>query len=154
MTYLERICGALDEAGVRYALVGGYAVALHGAPRGTFDIDVALRWTLKDLAGAEAALSRAGMVSRLPVSARDVHNFRDEYIANRNLTAWNFHNPGDPLEQVDIIIAYDLTGKRTESVQLPAGAVRVLSIDDLIEMKRRSGRAQDLEDVAALERLR
>ena len=51
-------------------------------------------------------------------------------------------------------VRYDLTGKRTESVQLPAGAVRVLCIDDLIEMKRRSGRAQDLEDVTALEKLR
>ena len=154
MTYLEKICGALDKAGVRYALVGGYAVALHGAPRGTFDIDVALRWTLEDLTRAEKALNGAGMVSRLPVSAQDIHNFRDEYIVNRNLVAWNFHNPDDPLEQVDIIIAYDLTGKRTESVQLPAGAVHILCIDDLIEMKRRSGRAQDLEDVAALERLR
>ena len=41
MTYLERICRALDEAGVHYAPVGGYAVALYGAPCGT--IDMALR---------------------------------------------------------------------------------------------------------------
>ena len=154
MTYLERICCALNQASVRYALVGGYAVALHGAPRGTFDIDVALRWTLEDLTRAEDALNGAGMVSRLPVSAQDVHRFRDEYIVNRNLVAWNFYNPDDPLEQVDIIIAYDLTGKRTKTVRLPAGTIRILSINDLIEMKRQSGRAQDLEDVAALERLR
>ena len=43
MTVLERICTALREAGVRYAVVGGYAVALHGAVRGTVDIDVAVR---------------------------------------------------------------------------------------------------------------
>ena len=39
----QRICKALGEAGIHYALAGGYAVALHGAPRGTIDIDVALR---------------------------------------------------------------------------------------------------------------
>lgn len=154
MTYLERICAALDRAGVHYALVGGYAVALHGAPRGTIDIDVALRWTLADLSRAEKALNSAGLESRLPVSASDIYNFRDEYIENRNLVAWNFHNPGNPMEQVDIIIAYDLTGKKTQPVALPSGTVHVLSIDDLIEMKRRSERPQDAEDAAALDKLR
>ena len=154
MTYLERICRALDEAGVHYALVGGYAVALHGAPRGTIDIDVALRWSLDELTRAEQALNGAGLVSRLPVNAQDIHSFRDEYIENRNLIAWNFHNPDNPVEQVDIIIAYDLTGKTTQPVELSTITVRVLSIDDLIEMKRGSGRAQDLEDAAALEKLR
>ena len=154
MTYLEKICRVLDEAGVHYALVGGYAVALHGAPRGTIDIDVALRWSLDELTRAEQALNGTGLVSRLPVNAQDIHSFRDEYIENRNLIAWNFHNPDNPVEQVDIIIAYDLTGKTTQPVELSTITVRVLSIDDLIEMKRGSGRAQDLEDVAALEKLR
>ena len=154
MTYLERICTALNEARVRYALVGGYAVALHGAPRGTIDIDVALRWNLDNLTRAEEALNGAGLVSRIPVSAVDVYRFRNEYIENRNLVAWNFHNPDDPLEQVDIIIAYDLNGKKTQPVNLPTGTVQVLSIDDLIDMKRSSGRPQDLEDVSALEKLR
>ncbi len=154
MTSFERICRVLDEAGVQYALVGGYAVALHGAPRGTFDIDIALRWEQENLTRAEAALIAAGLVSRIPVSAEDIFRFREEYIENRNLVAWNFYNPQDSLEQVDIIITYDLTGKRTQSVELPTGSVRLLSIDDLIEMKRKSGRAQDLEDAAALEKLR
>ena len=154
MTVLERVCAALREAGVRYAVVGGYAVALHGAVRGTVDIDVALRWSRRDLLAAEAALNGIGLVSRLPVTANDVYDFRDEYIANRGLVAWNFHNPDDALEQVDIVITYDLSGKRTRRVDLPDGPVQVLAIDDLIEMKRVSGRPQDLEDAGALERLR
>ena len=144
----------LDEAGVQYALVGGYAVALHGAPRGTLDIDIALRWDQENLTRAEGALIAAGLVCRIPVGAEDIFRFREEYIENRDLVAWSFYNPHDPLEQVDIIITYDLTGKRTQSVELPTGNVRLLSIEDLIEMKRRSGRPQDLEDAAALEKLR
>ncbi len=154
MTVLERVCAALREAGVRYAVVGGYAVALHGAVRGTVDIDVALRWSRRDLLTAEAALNGIGLVSRLPVTGNDVYDFRDEYIANRGLVAWNFHNPDNALEQVDIVITYDLSGKRTRRVDLPDGPVQVLAIDDLIEMKRVSGRPQDLEDAGALERLR
>ncbi len=154
MTILEKICGALRDAGVRYAIVGGHAVALHGVVRGTLDIDVVVRWTRATLVRAEAALNAIGLVSRLPVTAREVYDFRDEYVRNRNLTAWNFYNPDDPLEQVDIIITDDLAGKRTKAVALSTGPVRVLSVTDLIDMKRRSGRPQDLEDVRALEKLR
>jgi len=154
VTILEKICGALRNAGVRYAIVGGHAVALHGVVRGTLDIDVVVRWTRTTLVRAEAALKAIGMVSRLPVTAREVYDFRDEYVRNRNLTAWNFYNPDDPLEQVDIIMTDDLAGKRTKAVALPTGPVRVLSVTDLIAMKRRSGRPQDLQDVRALEKLR
>ena len=153
MTSLERICTALKEAKVRYAVVGGYAVALHGAVRGTVDIDLVVPWTERTLVRAEAALNGIGLVSALPVGAREVFAFRDEYVRNRNLIAWTFHNPDDPLEQVDIIINYDLTGKRTRRVELASGPVNVLSIADLIAMKRESSRPQDIEDIRALEQL-
>ena len=153
MTSLERICTALRDAGVGYAIVGGHAVALHGAVRGTIDIDLVLRWTRQTLRDAQAALNGIGLVSRLPIDAEDVYAFRDEYIKNRNLIEWNFHNPNDPLEQVDIVINYDLTGKRTQRVELPSGPIEVLSLPDLIAMKRDTGRPQDLEDVRALGRL-
>jgi hypothetical protein len=153
MTALERICGAMRRAGVRYAVVGGHAVALHGAVRGTVDLDLVLNWNRKTLRDAERVLKGLGLISRLPVSADDVFNFRDEYVRERNLIGWNFYNPNDLSEQVDIIITYDLAGKRTRRIQLSGGPVLILALPDLIEMKRRSGRPQDLEDVAALERL-
>jgi hypothetical protein len=154
MSFLSRVSKALDAAGVRYALVGGYAVALHGAVRGTVDIDIVLRWTLRDLEAAETALSSLGLVSRLPVTADSVFRFRDEYIRNRNLIAWNFYNPQDLSEQLDIVISEDLRGKRTIRVDTRNGPVQVLSRKDLIAMKRASGRPQDLADVEALEKLR
>jgi len=153
MTFLERICAALRDAGVQYAVVGGHAVALHGAVRGTIDVDLVLRWTEQMLTRAEAALNGIGLVSLLPVNAKEIYARRDEYNENRNLAEWNFHNPDDPLQQVDIVITYDLANKPTKRVALPAGPVEVMSIEDLIAMERESGRAQDLEDVRALERL-
>jgi len=153
MTALERICTALRKAGIRYAVVGGHAVALHGAVRGTVDIDIVLAWTRNTVAGAEAALNEIGLVSRLPVSANEIYDFRDEYVENRNLVAWKFYDPADLSVQVDIVITYDLKGHKTRRIDLPAGPVPILAIRDLIEMKRDSGRPQDIEDVAALERL-
>ena len=153
MLALTRICGALEQAGVRYAVVGGHAVALHGAVRGTVDIDIVLSWTQASLVNAERALTGIGLVSRLPIAAADILEFRDEYIQKRNLIAWNFYNPKDLSEQVDIVITYDLKGKRTKRIDLEDTSIRILSKADLIKMKRKSGRPQDKEDVMALERL-
>jgi len=153
MSFLTRVAAALEAGGVRYALVGGYAVALHGAVRGTVDVDIILAWNLRTLRAADRALQGLGLVSRLPVTAEDVFRFRDEYMRNRNLLAWNFYNPKDLSEQLDIVISTDLKGKRVRSVRTADGTVRLLSRADLIAMKRASGRPQDLADIAALEQL-
>ncbi|MBL8201214.1 MAG: hypothetical protein JNK40_09610 [Chromatiales bacterium] len=154
MSFLTRVGAALDTAGVRYALVGGFAVALHGAVRGTVDVDVILAWDSRSLRAAEKALKAMGLVSRLPITADDVFRFRDEYIRNRNLIAWNFYNPQDLTEQLDVVISTDLRGKKVQRIETVDGPVRVLGRSDLIAMKRASGRPQDLADVDALERLR
>jgi hypothetical protein len=151
--YINRVCHALEKAKVPYALVGGVAVALHGAIRGTVDMDIVLVWTLKNLEQAEKALQKIGYVSLLPINAQMVFQFRDEYIQNRNLIAWIFYNPKNPLEQVDIIINYDLKNHRSEIMTAPEGKLRVLSLSDLIAMKKEAGRLQDKEDIKALEAL-
>ena len=153
MTALERICAVFSRARVRYAIVGGYAVALHGAVRGTVDIDVVLAWNRKTVVAAEKALNEIGLISRLPITANDVFDFRKEFIENRNLIAWNFYNPDDLSEQVDIIITYDLKNKRTKRIDLAGMPVQILSLKDLIDMKQQSARPQDVEDVKALEKL-
>lgn len=72
------MCRALADADVDYAVVGGHAVALHGVVRGTIDVDVALRWSAETLAKAEAALRGIGLISRLPLTAADVFERRDD----------------------------------------------------------------------------
>ena len=139
-----------------YAVVGGQAVALHGVVRGTIDVDVALRWTRQTVVDAEAALRGVGLESRIPVTAGDVFDLRDyarEYARERHLIAWNFFDPEAPMAEVDIVINYDLAGKNAADIRLSSGLVRVLSRGDLIEMKKRSGRPQDLADADALEGL-
>ena len=153
MTFLEKICSAFHLAKLRYAVVGGHAVALHGAVRGTVDIDFVFEWRLDTLKRAEAILNGLGLISSLPISANDIYQFRQEYIENRNLIAWNFYNPTDLSQQVDIIINYALKANMTTTMQVGVVPVQVLNKKALIKMKQNSGREQDLEDVAALERL-
>lgn len=151
--FLVRVCRALTDAGARYCIVGGHAVALQGAVRGTVDVDLVLRLRQADFERAEAALKGIGLVPRLPVTATEMFNFREEYVAKRNLRAWSFWNPHDLSEIVDILITEDLDKLKADTFTVGGQVIYVLSRKDLIAMKKRAGRAQDLSDVAALERL-
>ncbi len=153
MTFLEKICSELNKQNVQFAIVGGYAVAMHGAVRGTVDIDFVVRWHLETLCNAEISLSKLGLVSRIPVQASDVYHFRKEYIEKRNLIAWNFYNPVNPVEQVDIVINFSLKDDMVKNMKVGNTIIPVLNLKSLISMKRKSGREQDLLDIDALERL-
>ena len=150
---VTRVCQKLSDKKVKYAIVGGYAVALHGAVRGTMDLDLVIENNLKSYVLAEKALKELGFDSRLPVDGETVFHFREEYIKNRNLVAWSFYNPGDPSEIVDIVITHDLSKSKRKKISLDTMKIYVLSKPDLIAMKKESGRPQDLADAQALEML-
>ncbi len=151
---LLRLAEALDRARVAYAIVGGYAVALHGAVRGTLDIDLVLRFDEQQFEAAERAFGSIGLEPRLPVTASEVFRFREEYVRNRNMTDWTFVNPARPSEIVDVILTSDLRDMRVRRVKIQGKSVKLASIDDLIRMKTESNRPQDVEDVKALKKLR
>lgn len=151
---ITRVADAFAKKKVKYAIVGGYAVALHGAVRGTVDLDLIIQLDIKSFENAEAALKSIGLQPRLPVTAKEVFQFRKEYIEKRNLIAWSFANPQSPTEIVDIVITHNLDRVRTVTKKIGAMGIQVASIADLIKMKKQSGRPQDLEDVAALEKLK
>lgn len=148
--FISRVCHQFKKYKVPYAVVGGYAVVLHGVTRGTVDIDVVLEWSEASLEKAFQALQEIGLISRLPIDSQSVFHFRQEFIEKRNLIAWNFFNPSNPTEQVDIIINYDLKSEQVKVVKSKFGDIRLLDKKSLIEMKKKSGRPQDIEDVLAL----
>lgn len=150
---LYEVSDALSRAKVPFAVAGGYAVALHGAVRGTVDLDIVLRLKKRDFIAAEAALRGLGLTPRLPVTAAEVFDFREEYIRERNLVAWSFVDGRDPTRLVDIVITHDLAKMRAARVRSGGRRLPVLSVADLVAMKKASGRPQDLEDIRALKEL-
>ena len=147
---LLRLTSALEEFGVRYAVAGGHAVALHGAPRGTLDVDLVIPETQQDYIRAQKALASIGLQSRLPVDAKQIFRFRKEYQKNRELTAWSFMNPERPSELVDILLAADLNSLRTEIKRHGKHRIHIIALEDLMEMKKKGGRPQDRADLKAL----
>lgn len=154
MSLLERVVNALNKNKIPYAIVGGVAVALHGAPRGTIDIDIVISHKLHFFTSLEKCFKDLGFIPRLPVTAGEIFNFKDEYITRRNLVAWSFYNPANPLEVIDIILTHDLDDLKTVNKKMGLSTLKVLAVEDLIQMKKKSGRPQDLEDVRVLKELK
>ena len=152
MWFLD-IIQKLEDNKLDFAVAGGFAVALHGAVRGTVDLDIVIAVNLENLSKAEKALNELGLKSRIPVTASDVFKFRKEYIEKRNLIAWSFVNYKNPSQVVDIIITHDLKKMTSKKISIHGIKVPVLSIKSLIKMKTEAGRPQDIEDIKALKEI-
>lgn len=159
MTEIERVLRALETAGVRYLVVGGVAVVLHGHPRFTADLDLAIALDPANVHAAFGALSTLGYRPRVPVSA-DVFAdpaARGRLVAEKGMTVLSFASPALAMTEVDVFadppFGFEETHARAAHVGLGELSVPVASIEDLIAMKRRAGRPKDLEDAAVLERL-
>jgi hypothetical protein len=144
---LYELVDSFEAAKLKYALVGGYALALHGIVRATMDVDFVLTLKQSEFENAEAALAKVGLQSRLPIRAQDIIKMRKEYIENRNLIAWSFVDYKNPSRMVDILITKDIKEFKIEKVSVGGRKISVVSLRDLLKMKIEAGRPQDLIDI-------
>lgn len=150
---------ALRDADVRFVVVGGVAVVVHGHPRMTVDLDLVVELQRDNARRAIEVLSGLGLVPRLPVPATDFadDDVRRSWVEDRNLTVFSMHDPADPRREVDLFadppLPWDQLWAEVREVDVAGVAVPVASIPHLIQMKRIAGRPQDLADIAALEAL-
>jgi hypothetical protein len=139
----------LQRQGVDYVVVGGLAVQTHGHVRMTNDVDLIPAPAPANLEALAAALNE--------LEARVLNPGSESVAIDAAMlpraTLWQFAT-----RHGDIDVLHDAPGAgsfaalRSRALVLPvAGAeVPVVSLDDLIRMKRASGRPVDLEDIAAL----
>jgi hypothetical protein len=151
--FILKVIQKFEDYNIPYAVVGGHAVALHGAVRGTVDIDFITAIQSENLVIIEKALSELGLTPVLPLHAKELYDNKDLYMKERNLVAWGFVNQANPLEHVDIIITEEINNENVETIRVKNMDIKILSKNALIAMKKRSGREQDLVDIEALERI-
>jgi hypothetical protein len=135
----------LGDEKVRFLLVGAYALAAHGYPRATMDIDI---WVMPSPDNADAVL-RALRRFGAPLN---------------NLTKADLEQEGTVFQigvaprRIDIITAvsglqFDEAFSHASPVDVEGIQVHIPSVADLIRNKRASGRTRDLADAEALENL-
>ena len=158
--FYEDVLRALQDADVRFLVVGAVAMNLHGVPRMTADLDLLADLSPPNLSGLIRALEELGYKPRLPVPAEALLDAeqRREWVAQRNLRAFTFIHPLRPLQEVDLLLESPVSFEEADSSKKVLAAARlripVISLDNLIAMKRAAGRAQDAADVEALEKLK
>ncbi len=154
---LERIFAALEASGARYLIVGGVAVVLHGHPRFTADLDLVLALDPANVDATLGALEELGFRPRAPVSLRAFADpgQRAEWQQTKGLTVFSLWSAGLPGTEIDLFVAdplpFEPAWARRLRADLGGLSVNVASLSDLVDMKRRAGRPQDLEDVRHLE---
>lgn len=160
MTPIEQVLAALEEADARYLVVGGVAVVLHGRLRTTADLDLVLSVDAANLDAALRAFEELDLRPRAPVPLRAFADSeqRADWVENRNMTVFSLWSAQFPGLEVDVFVTppfdFDEVHARSIRVRLDRTEVSVISLSDLIAMKRASGRALDLDDIAALEALK
>lgn len=159
MLFLD-IFTKFNEKGLDYVVIGGVALVMHGVVRFTADLDlmVALdRDNLRKLLDAMAELGYRPRVPEPPEALLDPDR-RKYWQDEKSMEIFSFYSPDQPLALLDIMIHEPIAYQRLKNnaVVMTVGTIRVpvASINDMIELKKISGRPQDLEDIKALEERR
>lgn len=148
---LRELLARLIEADVRFVLVGGLAVNAWGYLRATRDVDFVPDPDPENLARLDAVLRDLGGkvdVDGKLLAGTAISTFLR--TGDRTLVATELGQV-DVLQGLPQVPPFAALEEKAKDVDLDGLAVRVCSLEHLIQMKRSSERARDREDLAALE---
>lgn len=145
---------------IEYLIVGGLAVNLHGVPRTTQDLDIIIALNKENILKINKILKKLGYIPRLPVNPDSLadEKTRNSWAKEKNLKAFSFYHAVDNYKVIDVVLFSPIEFaasfknkiiKKAQDVEL-----NLINVDDLIKMKKFSGRAHDLSDVKLLEELK
>lgn len=131
-----------------YLIVGAHALAAHGSPRATGDLDVFVRPTTENARRVIRALQAFGA----PIQAHGVTSEDFE-------TEGTVYQMGLPPRRIDILtqlsgISFDDASTDVVSGHLGSEPVRYIGLEAMLKNKRAAGRLKDLADAAVLEEIK
>lgn len=135
---------ALNNNNVRYILVGGFSVILHGYSRTTGDLDIWVERTETNYKKIKDAFNEFGM----PVFDMTLENF----LSHPN---WDVFTFGIPPSAIDIMVtvqglSFDKSYKRAVVFDEDDLHIRTIHLRDLKTAKITAGRSKDLNDLENL----
>lgn len=164
---------ALSEAQVRYVLVGGIAVQLHGYLRSTFDVDLVLAMDDDNLVRFIEVAKQKGLVPSIPVPIDSLRNAAqiDQWhremgqagkprngCSQKGMLAFALREPQVGGGMVDVlvrpVVPFEQLQRNAVVGELFSQHVQIACIDDLLIMKRHANRDKDRLDIAALEKIK
>jgi hypothetical protein len=154
--YYEEIFRSLNKGRVKYVVVGGVAVVLHGIVRLTVDLDLMIDLEKKNTERFLDAVKSLGYIPKAPVGSLEFVDASKRGLRKKgkNMIVFSFYNPKKPFEELDVFIDNPLdfnAAYKNRKVYKVAGLIiPVVSLEDLKKLKKLSGRKQDEADILAL----
>jgi len=148
----QEIFAVLHRHGVDYVAIGGIAANAHGSRRLTLDVDIIPAPEVSNYERLAAALDELGAPpTAVDSDVRDLDP-RDSFDLARATVLRLATAAGDldVLNGAPGASPYEDLSERAIEVEVRGTPVRIASLDDLIAMKRASGRPRDLRDIADL----
>lgn len=148
---------ALDDAEVRYLVVGGVAVVLHGFVRSTADLDLIVDFDGPNLKRFLELMKSRGYLPKMPVPIEDFAEpeKRKAWREEKGMKVFTLHHPARAGELLDVFsweaIPFPAAYARRLIVPMDGYSISVAALEDLIALKRPVGRPQDIEDIRAME---
>jgi hypothetical protein len=133
---------ALCAAGVEFLVVGAHALAAHGIPRATGDLDIWVRPTPENASRVLEALSRFG-APLLDLTIEDL---------SRSDTVFQIGLPPSRIDILSGISGVTFVDAWPRRIDVPIGTlvIPVIGRHDFITNKKASGRPKDLSDLTLL----
>jgi hypothetical protein len=157
---VEAIVQQLNSHKVRYLIAGGLAVVAHGHVRFTADVDLVLAVDEQNLRNAVSAFKSLDYRPRAPVPFEQFTDpaQRQRWAREKNMVVFSLFSPSHPASEIDLFLEppldFEAAYNRAPRIEIKPGlSATFCSIEDLIAMKRRTGRDQDSADAEALRRL-
>ena len=158
LSTLETVFHALNKASVRYLVAGGIAVNIHGYQRMTADLDLVVQLDSDNIRKAMDALNRLGYTPLIPVTTDNFidSDTRRNWIETKNMSVLSLQSNQFPETTIDIFVAepFDFNKEYESALKAEITSdtiVNIVSIPTLIEMKKKAGRARDLDDIHHLQ---
>jgi hypothetical protein len=152
----EEIFRTLNAKKVNYVVVGGVALVLHGVVRLTADLDLIVRLETKNLTKFISVIKGLGYRPKVPVKAEEFidNEKRETWRKEKGIQVLSFYHPKKPALLLDVFvnepIDYETLEDEKEVIQAGSIKIPVVSKRHLIELKKISGRPQDVADINAL----
>jgi len=132
----------LNSKKIEYLVIGGYAVAFHGYPRATGDLDIWIAVSKENAHKTVEALKEFGF---------DVPQLKEEIFLEKEKNI----RMGNPPLRIEILtsidgVEFDKCYKNKQTATINNIEINFMSLDDLKKNKKSSGRYQDLADIENL----
>ena len=153
---IEDILRALEKEKVDYAVIGGVAVVLYGYIRFTKDIDLIIDFSEENVKRFIRVLASLNFQPGVPIDPLDMakEEKREEWMREKNVKVITFYNPESLLLQLDVLITKDFADMKRTRKKINGLEISIVDFDELLKMKKETGRPTDLIDIEKLQEIR